>query len=83
MQISTIAHKIAEDAVEAFRDGTFDSDDMAELTSDAGMIVEEQGTSFVVWFRSEDSKVVVWSGNAHDFDMGKLVELPVPSVVIR
>lgn len=81
--ITTTAQKIAEDAIEAFGDGTFDSDDMEQLTSDTGMIVEDQGTSFVVWFRRSDSRVVVWSGNDHDYDMSKLVELPVPSVVIR
>ena len=80
---TTTAHKIAAEAVEAMLDGTFDDDDMEQLTSDTGMTVEEQGTSFVVWFRKSDSRVVVWSGNDHDFDMGKLVELPVPSVVIR
>lgn len=81
--MTTTAHKIAEEAIEAFRDGTFDADDMAQLTSDAGMTIEDEGTSFVVWFRRSDSRVVVWSGNDNDFDMGKLVELPVPSVVVR
>lgn len=75
--ITTTTEKIAAEAVEAMLDGTFDADDMELLTSDEGMTVEDEGTSFVVWFRKSDNRIVVWSGNDHDFDMGKLVELEV------
>lgn len=76
-KITDTTAKIAAEAVEAMLDGTFDDDDMELLTSDEGMTVEDDGASFVVWFRKADNRIVVWSGNDHDFDMGKLVELEV------
>jgi hypothetical protein len=56
----------------------FDHIDSARLNSDEGLIFDytDQGfPAIVAWVR--DSKTVVWAGNDFDFDMTRIVALPL------
>jgi DNA-binding ferritin-like protein len=44
-----------------------------QLTSHDGLVIPEEDV--VVWLRTDDMTVVVWGGNAYDYDMGKLAEV--------
>ncbi len=68
---STVASHIAK--------GSYGEFDLAALHSDAGLpVLWSHDLSPVVWHRQDDDTVVVWAGNDIDFDMTKLVEMPVP-----
>jgi hypothetical protein len=75
---NTALTDIANEIVEMIRNDLFDHIDSARLNSDEGLIFDytDQGfPAIVAWVRN--SKTVVWAGNDFDFDMTRIVALPL------